>query len=143
MNPRAGRGATPRPNVFPLTPGRIAIAPIRPTKGFKKPRPSIVLMESPADHNRLIVVGITTDGGRYDPADTRRYPPDAYLSVPSAKDGSASTGLHRTSAAYAGFVQDFDRSELEGTGGSVDGAFLDSLIRWLQAYFRKQQAAPQ
>jgi len=136
---RAGRGARPRPTVVPVVVGSIVYAPITPAKGVTKPRPCVVLMEKPGAPDRLIVIGITSDGGNYDPADSRRYPPDRYFTIPSAADGSVSTGLHRRCAVYAEFVQDFARSQLTGTGGFIDAELLESLMAWIRAYIRKQR----
>jgi len=139
MKPRAGRGAVPKPVAFPIVVGSVVYAPIKATKGVTKRRPCVVLMATPAVEDHFIVIGITSDGGNYDPADTRGYPPDLYFPIPSSPDGSSATGLLRRCAAYAEFVQDFARSEMAGTAGFVDATVLNALTAWIRAYIRNQQ----
>jgi len=140
MKPRAGRGAVPKPVAFPIVVGSVVYAPIKPTKGVTKRRPCVVLMATPAVEDHFIVIGITSDGGNYDPTDRLRYPPELYFPIPSGPDGSLTTGLLRRCAAYAEFVQDFARSEMAGTAGFVDATVLNALTAWIRAYIRNQQA---
>jgi hypothetical protein len=91
-------------------------------------------MKKPGEPDRFIVIGITSDGGNYDPSDARRYLPDTYFPMPSEADGPTTSGLPLRCAAYAEFLQDFALQELAGTGGYVDAATLDALIAWIQAY---------
>lgn len=135
MKRRVGRGASERPKVFPVRVGSIVEAPIKPAKGVTKRRPCVALREMPP--SGVLVVGITSDGGEYDPANTRKYPPDEYIQVPHAEGGSSTTGLFRASAAYADWVQIFDKSAVVATGGFLQDHLLDELITKLQNYVRK------
>ena len=141
MKRRVGRGAFERPKVFPIRVGGIVEAPIKPDRGVTKRRPSVVLQEVPP--SSILVVGITSDGGEYDPANSRKYPPDKYIQIPHSADGSSTTGLFRASAAYADWVQIFDKPAVVATGGFLDKHLLDDLITKLQNYVRKTSSHSQ
>ncbi|HZK82165.1 MAG TPA: hypothetical protein VFC46_13880 [Humisphaera sp.] len=87
---------------------------------------------------RFLVIGVTCDGGEYDPSDTKRYPPDIFIPVPHAEDGSCPTTFMLPSAAYVEFVEGFAERELETTEGYLDDGLLDQLIVKIKSYISKQ-----
>jgi hypothetical protein len=105
-------------------------------------------MELPARPNserRFLVIGVTCDGGEYDPADVKKYPPDRYIPIPHADDGSSPTTFALPSAAYVEFIEGFAESELEATEGYLEAPLLDELILKIKAYdakLRKAGASP-
>ena len=142
MKPRPGKGVRAAPKIISIQKGRIVRAVITPTKGVKKNRPCVVITELPGDNaapleRRFLVEGITSDGGQYDPANIKKYPPDQYIQIPHAADGSCATGLRLPSAAYVGFITPFSEKLLEATEGYLEPQLLDELIKKLQAYLAK------
>jgi hypothetical protein len=142
VKPRPGKGVRAAPKIISIQKGRIVRAVITPTKGVKKERPCVVLTGLDPDaaapsERRFLVVGVTSDGGDYDPANTKKYPPDEYIEIPHASDGSCETGLWLPSAAYVGFVDSFAEKLLQATEGYLKPHLLDALIKKLQAYLAK------
>jgi hypothetical protein len=145
MSSKPGRGVRPSPKSLPVRVRGIVWAPITPARGVKKPRRSVVLMQLPSvptepKERRFLVVGVTCDGGEYDPLNEAKYPPFAYFPIPHAEDGSCATGFRLPSAAYAEFVEGFRESELQATEHFLDSAVFDNLITTLKTYVAKTQA---
>ena len=101
-------------------------------------------MELPASpdatEQRFLGARVTYDGGEYDPADSKKYPPSTYFPIPHAADGSSPTTFRLPSAVYAEFVEGFFEHELEATDGFLDAPLLDDLIAKLKAYVAAKQA---
>ena len=91
---------------------------------------------------RFLVAGVTCDGGEYDPTNSSKYPPSAYIPIPYAADGSCPTTFHLPSAAYAEFVQGFFEDELEPTEGLLDTEHFDDLVLKLKACVAAKQKRP-
>jgi hypothetical protein len=130
---------------LPIRIGGIVWAPIKPKKGVAKPRRCVVLVElppvPPSSLKKYVVVGVTCDGGEYDPHDTAKYPPDQYIAIPHAEDGSCPTCFRLPSAAYVEFIEQFNENELEVSEGYLEQRQFDELVLKLKAYVRKQRIA--
>ena len=83
----------------------------------------------------IAVVGVTSDGGEYHPADTAKYPRDQFIAMPHDAEGESRTSFHLPCAANAEWVQRFRRDQLapqvEGrlTDDEVD-ALIEAVRRW-------------
>jgi hypothetical protein len=130
VKPFQGRGVIPA-----LRLGSIVRAPIVPDGGDIKDRRCVVIAPPSKDPTEPIwVVGVTSDGGDYDPSDQHRYHPALFIPMPHAEDGSCRTTFTIPCAAKATWVQHFDRTELEITRGCLEGDDLQELLDKLDAY---------
>lgn len=120
----------------PIWYGSIVKAPITPDGGVAKPRPAVVIMP-PEASGRIVVVGTTTDNGRYDPANTARYDPALYIPMPHAADGSDPSGFLVPCAAKATWVQGFERENVGVVGTRLADQDLERLVQALRAWLRK------
>lgn len=89
---------------------------------------------------RIWVVGVTTDHDEFDPLDLEKYPPDLYVAMPYAKDGSSPTTFTDPCAAKLSWFEPFLRSSLKPTGGRLPQAALRELLERLDAYIAKLAA---
>jgi hypothetical protein len=134
-----GVGRTPK---TPIREGTIVWAPITPDGGVVKMRRSVVLFNPARDPTGTIwVVGVTSDGGEYDPSDTVAYDPELFFPMPFAKDGSHATTFTVPCAAKMTWVQGFTRDKIEVTDGFLPAADFDALVERLKAYRRKLRAS--
>jgi len=93
-----------------------------------------------ATAKRFLVAGVTCDGGEYNPANVKKYPPSMYFPIPHAEDGSSPTTFRLPSAVYAEFIESFFEHELEATEGFLDAPLLDALIVKLKTYVAGKQS---
>lgn len=127
-----GGGVISKSNALVLRRGVIVWAPIVPDGGVVKDRRSVVINDPSRDPNEKIrVVGITSDGGKYDPLNIDRYPPETFYPIPWSADGSHPTTFTVSCAAKSTFVQEFSRTSLKAAGGILAGDELDGLLNWI------------
>ena len=137
----SGRGVKPTPRHLPPREGAIVWAPIVPDGGIVKPRRSVVVFDPRRDPNGYVwVVGVTSDGGEYDPANRARYDPGLYFPMPYAKDGSSPTTFTIPCAAKMTWVQSFAPDKVEATNGFLPPEELAALVAHLKAFRERLRA---
>jgi len=129
-----GGGVKSKSNPAVLQIGCIVWAPIVPDGGVTKDRRSIVI-EEPSTNliDPVAVIGVTSDGGRYDPASPVKYPPAIFFAMPYAADGSDPTTFTIPCAAKITWVQEFRRTNIKPAGGMLTGRRLQELLDWIEA----------
>ncbi|MDB5358322.1 MAG: hypothetical protein JWN24_4775 [Phycisphaerales bacterium] len=138
MRREGGRGVVSTHKLLPIVLGTIVKAPITPDGGVSKPRRSVVFRPPPADESEPIwVLGVTSDNDGFDPADTQKYPPDLYVPMPYAADGSDPTTFTVPCAVKLDWFQRFDRSSIRVTSGYLPKDHLDRLLKKFDAYIAK------
>lgn len=138
-------GARRSPGPSRLRVGDVVFAQITPNAGASKFRRSVVLAVDFADANdplrRILVVGVTSDNGRYNADDVATYPPLMFVEMPFHPDGRCKSSFNRPCAAKADWIEAFRRDELEDRrSGYLTTAEVDALIARIGAFDDAQRA---
>lgn len=135
FNPRfaTGGGVKSVANKQVICLGTVFIAPIVPEKGIIKERHCVVVEEpSLILADPLVVVGITSSGGTYDPKNTSKFPATDFFAMPFGGEGPSAAFFTKPCAAFIEFYQDVKRGDVKQIFGPLQPDEVDALIRWLE-----------